>query len=207
MMMPKKAVTLLLTAVAVAVAGFAAEKTFSPREAEHYESKQVQGDVTVAVKPYHTPSLAEDAFGKVNPFEHGVFPVLLVITNAGKDAISTDSIEVRYVNRRGDGIEAIPAEELVYWNPKGHQPKQKPSYIPGIPGRSKPKVKKGPLAKPEVTESGFMAPVVGPEQTASGFVFYDAANLGDPTSGSIYITGLKNLSTGKELFYFEIPLK
>jgi len=206
MTMPQKAWTLSVAVMAAALAGYAAEKTFSPREAEHYEAKQSQGDVTVAVKPYHTPELAKDAFVKVDPFQHGIFPVLVVITNNGQDAIEAQALEVQYVDRRGENLEAIPAEELVYWNPKGHQPKQKPSYIPGVPGRGRPKVKKGPLAKPEVTDSGFVAPVVAPGETASGFFFYDAANLGDPTEGgSLYITGLKNLSTGKELFYFEIP--
>jgi hypothetical protein len=46
--------------------------------------------------------------------------------------------------------------------------------------------------------------MLAPGETASGFVYFNT----DVTSAaaSLYITGLQNAATGKDLYYFEIPL-
>jgi hypothetical protein len=187
-----------------AVALFAAE-TFRVNPADTYAAKQSQAGVTLAVKPYHTEALAKEAFGKGEPHKYGILPVLVVITNGGEAPIKVDRIQARFVPAGSrEGIESITAQDLFFFNPKGHAPKQR--RIPGI-GAMGPKVKKGPLARQEFSDREFSVPVVLPGETAGGFFYFDIGTGPDPLAGaSIYVAGLNNMSTGQELFYFEVPL-
>jgi hypothetical protein len=63
---------------------------------------------------------------------------------------------------------------------------------------------KNPLAEWEVEGRAFAAKMIPPGQAASGFVYFQAPLNSD--AASVYISGLENAVTGKELFYFEIPL-
>ena len=59
----------------------------------------------------------------------------------------------------------------------------------------------------EIEVREFNAPILPPGSSASGFFYYDTGTEQSPTAGaSVYLTGLRNLATGRELFYFEIPL-
>ena len=104
-------------------------------------------------------------------------------------------------------LEPTTGDNLQFFNPKGAQPREKPRYIPNLPGLNRPKAKKGPLAKPEIVDRQFKAPVVAPGETVSGFFYYFVGTDRDPLVGStIYMSGLKNMQTNQDLFYFEIPL-
>lgn len=185
---------------------FAAESRWRAQPADAYDAKQKQGGVTVAVKSYHDDPQAAEALGKKNPFDYGFLPVLLVITNDGDHVVNIENMRVRYVPNRREGLESIPGRDLQTWNPKGNQPRPKPRYIPNVPGLSRPKVKKGPLAQDEIVEHELNAPIVPPGASESGFFYFDAGEKDDPLTGaSIYISGLRNMNTGEELFYFEIP--
>ena len=191
----------LLTLSAVAL--FAAEG-FSVSPADTYAAKQSQAGVVLAVKPYHTEVLAKEAFGKGEPHKYGILPVLVVITNGGEAPIKLDKIHARYVPPRSrEGIESITAEDLFFFNPKGHEPKQR--RIPGV-GTMGTKVKKGPLSDRAYSDREFSAPVMLPGETVSGFFYFDIGTGSDPLAGAIYVAGLTNMSTSQELFYFEVPL-
>lgn len=186
-----------------AVALLAAEG-FQVNPADTYAAKQSQAGVVLAVKPYHTEILAKEAFGKGEPYKYGILPVLVVITNGGEAPIKLDRMHARYVPARSrEGIESITAEDLSFFNPKGHQPKQR--RIPGI-GTMGTKVKKGPLARQEFSDREFSAPIVLPGETVSGFFYFDIGMGNDPLSGALYVAGLTNMTTSQDLFYFEIPL-
>ena len=187
-----------------AVALFAAEG-FHVDPADTYASKQSQAGVTLAVKPYHTEALAKQAFGKGEPHKYGILPVLVVITNGGEAPIKLDKMHARYVPPGSrEGIESITAQDLFFFNPKGHAPKQR--RIPGV-GTMGTKVKKGPLSRQEFSEREFAVPVLLPAETAGGFFYFDVGMDRNPLAGaSIYVAGLNNMSTGQELFYFEVPL-
>lgn len=209
--MPSYSTMRALLATAALLAGtvaFAAKQPqFRPKSATKYPAKQTQGDVTVAVKPYHTEKLQKEAFGKAKPYKYGVLPVLVVITNKGDAVIGLEDLKVRYINSRREGIEPISAEDLAFFNPNGHQPTQKPSYIPGIPGVGRPKVKKGPLAKSEITSRAFVAPVLTPQSSVAGFFYYHVGDEENPAKESaMYLSGLTDMQAGRELFYFEIAL-
>ena len=122
----------------------------------------------------------------------------------GEVPIKLDKIHARYVPARSrEGIESITAQDLFFFNPKGHQPKQR--RIPGI-GTMGTKVKKGPLSAQAYSDREFSAPVMLPGETVSGFFYFDIGTGHDPLAGAIYVAGLNNMSTGQDLFYFEIPL-
>ena len=186
----------------------AAESTFQAKPADTYPSKQSQAGVTIAVRAYHEPAERQDsAFDKANPWKYGVMPVLVVITNEGEAAIKLDNFQARFVQGRGEGLEATSGDNLQFFNPKGAQPRSKPRYIPNVPGLNRPKVKKGPLAKPEIVDRQFKAPVVAPGETVSGFFYYFVGTERDPlVDSTIYMTGLRNMQTNQDLFFFEIPL-
>jgi hypothetical protein len=195
---------LLLGLVAGAVA---AEEIFRPQTADHYPSKQSQAGVTVAVRAYNTPDRQEAAFGKADPWKYGVLPVLVVITNESDAPIALKDFQARFVQGRGEGLDPTTGDDLMYFNPKGAQPREKPKYIPNVPGLNRPKVKKGPLARSEIVDRQFKAPVVAPGESANGFFYYFVGNDRDPLKDStIYMSGLKNMQTNQDLFYFEIPL-
>jgi len=199
---------LAIAALLVCAVAFGANQSeFRPKAANKYPAKQSQGDVTVAVKPYHTEKLQKEAFGKAKPYKYGVLPVLVVITNKGNGVIGLEDLKARYINPQREGVEPIPAEELAFFNPNGHQPTQKPSYIPGIPGVGRPKVKKGPLAKTEITSRAFVAPVLTPQSSVAGFFYYHVGDKENPAKESaMYLSGLTDMQAGRELFYFEISL-
>lgn len=181
----------------------AADEGFQAKPAQEYAAKQEQAGVTVAVQPYRGEQEQKDAFGKAEPYKFGFLPVLVVITNEGDAPLGLEGLKVRLIDGRREGLEPTPGEDLAFFNPKGHKPKDRPSYIP-IPIGG-PKVKKGPLAKPEITQREFQAPVVAPNTTASGFFYYNVGT-GSLDGASMYISGIRNMATGSELFYFEIPL-
>jgi len=193
--------------MAILASGLAtAEHHFEVKPANKYPAKQAQGDVIVAVKPFRTEKDMKAAFGKAQPYKYGFLPMLLVITNNSEHPLNLAQMKVRYIDSERTGLEPIPGEDLAYFNPKGkNKPSTAPLPIPGAIWRRGGK--KGPLAKPEITQREFKAPVVPPETSVSGFFYYQTGNEGEPVSGaSMYISGIRDMTTAQELFYFEIPL-
>lgn len=178
---------------------------FLVKPVQEYQARQEQNGVIVAVQPYRGEQEQKDAFDKAEPYKYGFLPVLLVITNNSEHPLGLEGMKVRFIDSRGEGLEPVSGEELTYYNPKGHQPKDRPSYIPIPLGR--PKAKKGPLAKPSITQREFKAPVIAPNTTASGFFYYNVGTGSKGLNGTaMYISGVRDMATGSELFYFEIPL-
>ena len=189
---------------AVLVAGAAAESKFRAKTADRYPAKQKQGDLIVAVKPFVTEKDQRSAFGKVRPVQHGVTPLLVVMSNIGTNTYSLEKLKVRLITSARDGIEPILGEELEGFNPRGHQPTRR--TVPGVPGLSRTRVKKGPLNRPEILLQQFQAPIVTPKSTASGFLFYFAGDAESLSGASAYLSGIYDITNGRDLFYFEIPL-
>jgi len=64
--------------------------------------------------------------------------------------------------------------------------------------------KKNPLDAWEIEGRALAAQMVAPGMTASGFLYFQTKTEDGAT---IYLSGLTEARTGKELFYFEIPLE
>ncbi len=185
------------------VAAFAADKDapFRPAPAESYAHRQTNAQVTIGVDPYVSTAKLKSAFGKLDPNEYGVLPVLVVIQNDSSKTIRLDNLVVRYMGPGGVKIEATPARDVKYL-----QPPRQPPVIGGPAGKVKVlAARKNPLNAPEIETRAFHAQMLAPGRDANGF-FYFQTSL-QPGS-TIYLSGLAEAGPdGKELFYFEIPLQ
>lgn len=200
----RKALPLLLPALMLAAPGFADKKDdakFSPGPAASYTSKQTNENVTIGLKAYDTEELAHTAFGKVNPYQYGILPILVVIQNDTNETLKLDRMQVKYTDYNGQEIESTPAADVPYAVDHPRRPSN-PVTLP-IPPELRKK-HKSPLAGGEIESRGFAARMLPPHESASGFFYFQAHHR---PGASLYINGLKQASSGKDLFYFDIPLK
>ena len=93
-------------------------------------------------------------------------------------------------------MDATSARDVRYANPPS-RPAIRTGPIAGRP-------KKNPLDAWEIEGRAFAAKMLPPGNTASGF-FYFQTDL-EPGS-TIYLSGLTEAESGKQLLYFEIPLQ
>ena len=162
-------------------------------------SNQTNEAVTVAAAAYIRESDAKAAFGKLNPYEHGVLPVLVMIRNAGKGTIRLSTMKVEYVDVNRDRIEPTPASDVRYANKGPRRPNMNPGPIPGVRlgGR------KNPLENEAIEIRAFTAKMLPPGESAHGFIYF---RTGHRKGAKLYVAGLQDAATGKDLFYFELPL-
>jgi hypothetical protein len=178
-------------------AAFAADKEtpFKAAPASSYAHRQTNDKVTIGVDPYSSEDKIKTAFGKLNPYQYGILPVLVVIQNDGGKAIRLDHLKAEYVGPGGDRVEATPAKEIKYLN-GGKRPTT-------IPGPLTPK-KKNPLDVWEIEGRALAAEMLPAGNTASGFLYFQT---GLHSTATIYLSGMVEAGTNRELLYFEIPLR
>lgn len=189
---------ILLLSVMVAL-GADKKAPFRPDEIDSYANKQKAQNLTVAAKAYDDPEDAKKAFGKLNPYEHGVLPVLVIIRNDGPTAIKLDGMQTIYMASRGRKVESTPAADVMYLQ-GGARPKLSTSPIPT--GGIRVKVPKSKLRDEVITERAFSAKMLPPGDTAHGFVYFQT---GHTKGTSLYLAGLLEAGTGRALLYFEVP--
>jgi hypothetical protein len=180
-------------------AAFAADKEpFKAAPASSYAHKQTNGGLTIAAEPFVAADKLKTAFGKLDPNEYGILPVLVVIQNDTKESIRLDRLKVEYVGPKVR-VEATPSREV-----KFARGVQRPNVAGGPGGRIAIKGKKNPLDAWEIEGRAFAAQILPPGQSASGFFYFQAE---PQANASIYINGLSEAKTGKELFYFDVPVQ
>jgi hypothetical protein len=193
-----KSLALLLSISAAAAAD--KETPFKAAPAARYASHQSNAQITIGVDPYVTLDKVQLAFGKLNPAQFGILPVLVVIQNDSDKAIRLDRLKVQYAGPNHERIEATPARDVRYLKPP-----QRPSAIDGPAGKVKVlKTKKNPLDEWEIEGRALAAPMVPPGQSASGFLYFQTSLQ---LNATLYLSGLYEAATGKEIFYFELPLQ
>ena len=96
-------------------------------------------------------------------------------------------------------VTATPAGDVKY-----AQGPSRPKASIGPLGGVKVGGGKNPLNATEIEVRAFSAKMLPAGESASGFFYFetDVASAG----ASLYVTGLQNATTGKDLYYFEIPL-
>jgi hypothetical protein len=171
---------------------------FAPPELDSVPTKLTVGEVTIGGVTYDRPSLAEAAFGKLDPYEHGILPILVLIRNNTKQAIRLDAMKVEYRDRDHRSVDATPAAEVPFVEPPKRPTFGGPTTIPGL-GRKK----KNPLRAVEIETRAFSAKMLPPGESAHGFFYFRTTHK---SGASLYVTGLREAATGKDLFYFDIPL-
>jgi hypothetical protein len=188
-----------VTAAAVAYSGDKKDDArFAPGPASSYSSKQTNDNITIAAVPYDTEELAHKAFGKVNPYEHGVLPVLVIIQNDTSDALRLDHLQLEYMGLHGDRVENTPAGDVQYLGSSPKQPRPPTGPIPT--GVFK---KKNPLTAWEITGRAFSVKMLPPHESANGFFYFQSQST---PGAKLYLTGVTVASNGKGILYFEIPL-
>jgi len=186
----------------MAVATLAADNNkdaakFSPGPAASYMDKQTNDHVTVAAVAYDTEELAHTAFGKLNPNQYGVLPVLVIIQNDTDQALKLDHLDVEYTGIDGRRVEATPAGEVQTLG--GTERPNVPVARP-IPIHRK---HKNPLDVWEIDGRSFAAKLLPPHESANGFFYFQTTHR---PGSKFYLTGVKVAATGQDVFYFEIPL-
>jgi hypothetical protein len=188
----------MLLAASISTYGIDKDKgKFQPGPASSLAQKQTISGVTIGAEAYDSEELAKKAFGKLHPYEHGVLPVLVVIQNDSKEVIRLQDMKVDYIRPDRQTVEATPAADVPYLKaPKN--PAVLKSPIPGLGPR------KSPLLNPVIGERAFAAKMLPPGDSAYGFFYFQT---GHRNGSNLYITGLSEAASGKEIFYFEIPLE
>ena len=176
------------------------DKPFQAGKAGDY-ANQTSEQVQVGAKAFDNADLVAEAFGKkVDLLKYGVLPVLVVVQNKRDKSIDLRDMEISLVAADGRHVSAVSADELPLLTRDGHRkPKQPGEGIP-LPLPQK----KNPLADPVIAGRAFAAGMLPPGDSTSGFFYFEAqAEVGD----SIYLSGMKDARTRKEILYFEFPLK
>jgi hypothetical protein len=196
-----KRLALLMSIAAVAsyqAASYQAEKdhpAFHPPPAAELPHHQTNGQVTIGADPYSSGEKLKAAFGKLNPYQYGILPVLIAVQNASGQSIKMDGMKAEYVGPHGDRIEATPAKDVRYT--RGGGPPPPPIGV--IPRH----VKKSPLDVWEIEGRAFAAEMIPPANFAFGFLYFQT---GIQKGATIYLSGMTEAASGKELLFFEIPL-
>jgi hypothetical protein len=195
-------VALMVLLSIAAVAGDDKDKAaFSPGPASSYPHHQTLDKITLAAVPYVTEDQAKAAFGKVNPAQHGVTPVLVILENNTGKALRLD-LQAELVDPGNRHLEATPASDVVYLDTNIKRPKL-PGQSP-YPNPFPRKQKKGPLNTWEIEGRAFAPKMLPAGESAHGFFYFQ----GELIPGSkLYLTGIKDAATGKDYFYFEVPLE
>lgn len=172
-----------------------------PKPADSYPNHQTISGLTIAAEVYTTRQQTESAFGKLDPNQYGVLPVLVVMRNGAGEVLNLEKLRVEYIRPDRRHLPNIPPSEVKYLNAPS-RPKMGPSMPNPIPGLGK-KGKKNPLAAFEIESRAFAARMLTPEDSASGFFYFQTANH---RGAILYLTGITKAASGAELFFFEIPL-
>ncbi|MCC6585929.1 MAG: hypothetical protein IT168_04350 [Bryobacterales bacterium] len=171
---------------------------FRPAKASTFENAQKGSGLVLAAAVYTSDAEASQAFGKLNPYEYGVLPVLFLIENNGKQTIRLEGIQVQYISADRQKIDNIPPNEVRFLRaPK--RPKMPGTDPLPIP-RRKPK---NPLEAFEIEARAFTAKMLPAGESAHGFFYFQAIHK---PGAKLYVTGLREAATNNDLFYFEIPL-
>ena len=172
---------------------------FDPGPPSSFAASQTNGKVTVAAKVYESDDAAKAPFGKKNPNRYGILPVLVLIRNEGTQAVRLDGIKVEYVAADRAHVEATPARDIRYLAGS-----KRPNVAIGPTGPKPTRSKKNPLDTWEIEGRAFSARMIPSGESASGFFYFQT---GFQSGSQLYVTGLQEAGTGKEIFYFEVPLR
>jgi hypothetical protein len=184
-----------------AAAAFADKKSdskFLPGPASSYPNKQTNDKVTIAVTAYDTEELAHTAFGKLNPNEYGVLPVLVIIQNDTDQALKLDHLEVDYTGFDGRHVEATPASDIqvLGGSPRPKLPSGSPIPLPH-------KKYKNPLNTIEIEGRAFSVKILPAHDSANGFFYFQ---LEHRPGAKFFLTGIKQAATRQDITFFEIPI-
>lgn len=173
-------------------------QAFRPAPAPAWPSHQGIGEVTFAAVRYESDADTRPVFGKLNPNEHGVLPVLLIIENKSKQNLLLDQMKIQFMAPGGVRLDPTAAKDLPYLiGPK--RPYSGPKYPVPIP---LPK-KKNPLSEVGLDSRAWGAKNLLPGESAHGFFYFQTEWR---RNSYIYVSGVREALTLKDLFFAEVPM-
>jgi hypothetical protein len=201
---PIPALLLSLFALAAWSGARAAEdksaQPFRPAAASAWPAHQTIGDITFAAVRYESDADTRPLFGKVNLNEHGVLPVLLIIDNQSNQNLLLDLIHVEFTAAGGIRLEPTPPRDLPYLiAPKN--PLNRPNIPLPIPLPSKNKG--NALSQVELDSRAWGAKNLLPGESTHGFFYFQTEWR---RSAYLYISGIREARTLKEVFFAEVPM-
>ena len=172
------------------------DKGFRAGAPDQY-AHQANDGVTIGARRFDTMDATKPVFGKKADLNrYGVLPVLLVIQNDRKQSLDLQNLEVKLEAADSHSIIPLTASEV----PFIAVPVNQPTMGPKSPLSRR---HKNPLNVPEITTLAFAAKMLPAGDKASGFFYFRAAS--EPGM-RLYVSGVYERPSGKELLYFEIPL-
>jgi hypothetical protein len=195
----KRVALIVLLSITAAMAVDKDKGRFVPGPASSHPGFQTQEGITIAAVPYITAEQAASAFAKLNPYEHGILPVLVIIENGSGKALRLD-LKVQFVDPDNHHLDAFPADDVIYYQGIKKPPSLTRTNPLPLP-RSK---KKGPLNTPEIVNRALSVKLIPKGETAYGFFYFEAEYR---PGSKLYLNGLSDASSGKEFFYFDLPLE
>jgi hypothetical protein len=193
----RRVTVIVLLSIATAAASDKDKPRFAPGPASSYASHQSLDKITIAAVPYVTDAETAAAFGKLNPNKYGVLPVLVILENETGKALRLD-LRAEFVSADGKHVIAVPPDDVQRQSAVTKAPR-----IGGSPLPFPTKVKKGPLNVWEIEGRAFAAKMLPVGERVFGFFYFNAEQ--EPGS-RIYLTGIRDASTGQDYFYYELPL-
>ncbi len=181
--------------IAIGFAPLRGDQAFRPGPPDQYPH-QSNGNVIVGAREFTSSEMTKPVFGKkADLIRYGVLPVLIVIENDRKQSLDLHNIEVKLETSDGRNVIPLDPQEL----PFIVVPHQRPQM--GKSPLSRPK--KNPLDVPEIAEWAFSAKMLPAGGKASGFFYFRAES---EQGMRIYVSGMVERPSGKEVLYFDIPL-
>ena len=192
---------IVLLSIAAAAAADKEKPRFAPGPASSYVSHQTLDKITIAAVPFLTDAETSAAFGKLNPNKYGILPVLVILENGTGKALRLD-LNPAFVTANGKHLVAMAPDDVQRLRAVTKAPRiggSNPFPMP-LPTR----VKKGPLNVWEIEGRAFAAKLLPVGERVYGFFYFNA----DYEPGSrLYLTGIRDASSGQDYFYYEVPLE
>jgi hypothetical protein len=183
------------------------EKRFNPPPAAHantYALHEAHKDenVTIAVEPYSQED-TKRVF-KANYWEHGLYPVRLLISNDSDQTLMLDSLKIEYITAKRDKLQPATNADIyrMLVRPNRADQSHPGMHLPFPVGKKKEAISKD--TQEEYESAQFLTVPVTPHATHSGYLFFDMQGEPPEPGAHLYISGIK--AGFKELFYFEIPM-
>jgi hypothetical protein len=197
----RRVAVIVLLSIAAAAAADKEKPRFAPGPASSYASHQTLDKITIAAVPFLTDAETSTAFGKLNPNKYGILPVLVILENGTGKALRLN-LNAAFVTADGKHLDAMAPDDVQRLRAVTKAPRiggSNPFPVP-LPTR----VKKGPLNVWEIEGRAFAAKLLPVGERVYGFFYFNA----DHEPGSrLYLTGIRDASSGQDYFYYELPLE
>jgi hypothetical protein len=183
------------------------EKHFNPPPVAHastYALHEAHNDekVTIAADPVDAHQMS--GVFKENYWEHGLFPVRLLISNDSDQTLMLQDLKIEYITARRDKLQPASNDDIYrkFVRPNRADQSHPGMHLPFPVGKKKEAISKD--TQEEYESAQFVTVPVTPHSTHAGYLFFDMQ--GDPPEpgAHLYISGIK--AGTKELFYFDIPM-